>query len=324
MPFYLSGGLFLTEGGAFAISENCCCSAEQPVLSADVWRKCPDDSFAAFINPGVITDDYAWLCLGSEWVRSYLDTTILSGEVTEPDYIEQCFFTPTQCSELSGIYATDDYALSGNGCQSVDYFYEGPGVTQGKFFKLRYEDNGATLPEDGTALVDPDGAGFFVLSGSVDNSKPVFNSKVPPMSDGKWEMLNITVDDDAGWHNFQWIIDVGGSTGSFRVGTRGATWTGKQVAWNFTPQATVTGPVSLRAYWDGSNWLAQYDVGSGWVTAATLGSGTLRPNGLGNWKQNTRSGQTVSTDALEIKIDKMVFENGLSGNIIIDPTGEPC
>ncbi len=83
---------------------------------SEIWRSADTAAVIAAVPLGYISDDYAWLCVGSAWVKAYSAETLTTPS-TSPAYLLQCGgSTPSSTSDLVGWPVSDDF--SGTGCNS--------------------------------------------------------------------------------------------------------------------------------------------------------------------------------------------------------------
>jgi len=84
------------------------CAACEGALTNEQWKRCDNDADLAILTEAHTDVDFAWLCSGAVWVKAYLDANTATA-ATDPTVLKQCGTTPTECADLVGWPASDDF-----------------------------------------------------------------------------------------------------------------------------------------------------------------------------------------------------------------------
>lgn len=276
------------------------------------WRDCSTDSSVAILSAGHSTDDYAWLCIGSEWVKAY--NAVNTGDTpTDPTVLEQCGTTPTDCTDLVGWPVSDDF--SGTGCDS--------GAVSDTAFDIRW-----TAP-NASNISASYSSGKLVLSTSANGVHDFLCDVINRSGDFYIETdLNITSWGGTGGSRWGQIrAYLGAVPLSIGLGRTSGNSDTKVFVYNGTtdiqPDIADQNNLTCRIRRSSGTIYFDYNTGSGWTNVTSISnSNALTKVGLTIARGNpTGSG----TQTCEFDYIKVVDDSAGSGNeIYIDPTGSSC
>jgi hypothetical protein len=290
------------------------CEACEATLVNEQWKVCGLGTNAAVLSAAHTLVDFAWLCIGAEWVKCFFDAMTAVVE-TDPTVLEQCGLAgaPAQCSDLVGWPCSDSF--SGTACDSgaVDDTNWDMRWTQSVSGSLAVGGGKCTLnasggPEHITRITNLIGSlahtGDFTFEIDVDLDQ-IDDTDPDAVSRAEFYYTSPSVNFlGAGWE---------GNNSSYSIRYRVAGGSSTSILTSsFTSvklkMVRVSGNVSL-----------YYDIGAGYVQAGSTQSDS---GAIGNVLIQSQSYKT--TNATIVSVKDASFVDGSSGEFYIDPTGEAC
>lgn len=285
------------------------CSSCEAAAVNEVWKKCADGSQAAILSPGLATDDYAWLCLSSVWVKCYDSGEFSSSTPDDPSVLEMESAFPTDCSDLTGIPWSDGFDGTGTDSTSVgDDMWN---------YRWDYAESAAVTSSRTIT------SGNLVTTAKSNNGATqfqyVYNDQLSITGDFVVEMDVVSVNaSTSGYRYYQFHLIIGADTHRIVIGENAVDPSYYQFASEGKNAIAYSWAArTLKITRQSDNKIRAYVGGTLVGTSSNTYTGTLTQVKMYTGTDSTSVTTSVSTTSLTI-------EDTLGNPYTDDPTGKSC